>query len=57
MKIRTLFAFLFCIALLGSISEGSDWTHWRGPMQNGASPETGLISILVSGGRKSDLAS
>lgn len=22
----------------------SDWTHWRGPTQTGASPETGLIS-------------
>ena len=44
MNIRTIFALLFCISLLGSISEASDWTHWRGPMQNGASPETGLIS-------------
>ncbi|MDE2723324.1 MAG: PQQ-binding-like beta-propeller repeat protein, partial [Gemmatimonadota bacterium] len=44
MKIRILFFFFFCISLLGSISEASDWTHWRGPMQNGASPETGLIS-------------
>ena len=44
MKIRILFSLLFCSSLLGSISEASDWTHWRGPMQNGASPETGLIS-------------
>ena len=44
MKIRIFFALLFCISLLGSISEASDWTHWRGPMQNGASPETELIS-------------
>lgn len=44
MKIRILFALLFCVSLLGSISEASDWTHWRGPMQTGASPETGLIS-------------
>ena len=44
MNIRTIFALLFCNSLLGSISEASDWTHWRGPMQNGASPETGLIS-------------
>ena len=34
---------LFCISAMG-IGEASDWTHWRGPMQNGASPETGLIS-------------
>ena len=44
MKIRILFALLFYISVLGSISEASDWTHWRGPMQTGASPETGLIS-------------
>ncbi len=34
---------LFCISSLG-IAGASDWTHWRGPMQTGASPETGLIS-------------
>ena len=44
MNIRTIFALLFCISLLRSISEASDWTHWRGPMQTGASPETGLVS-------------
>ena len=44
MKIRILFTLLVCISVLGSISEASDWTHWRGPMQTGASPETGLVS-------------
>jgi outer membrane protein assembly factor BamB len=28
----------------GSGVIASDWTHWRGPNQNGVSPETGLIS-------------
>lgn len=37
--------------LIGILPTGSlmtaaaaDWTHWRGPMQTGASPESGLIS-------------
>ena len=40
---KILFAVLFCLSAMG-IAGASDWTHWRGPMQTGASPETGLIS-------------
>ena len=28
----------------------SEWTHWRGPSQNGASPETGLVSTWSAKG-------
>ena len=42
---------LLAASLIGALPTGwsmsasaSDWTHWRGPMQTGASPETGLIS-------------
>ncbi len=31
-------------ALLLTAAAGAEWTHWRGPTQNGVSPETGLIS-------------
>lgn len=44
MKMCTFLALLFSSSLLGSAALASDWTHWRGPMQNGASPETGLVS-------------
>ena len=44
MKMRIFLALLFSSSLLGSAALASDWTHWRGPMQNGASPETGLVS-------------
>ena len=40
---KILLVALFCISSLG-IADASDWTHWRGPMQTGASPETGLIA-------------
>ena len=32
------------IVLAWSGVSASDWPHWRGPQQNGVSPETGLIS-------------
>ena len=46
MKMRNFFVLLFCIFFVGktNVVTASDWTHWRGSMQNGASPETGLIS-------------
>jgi outer membrane protein assembly factor BamB len=39
-----LWAGLF--AVLASVMPGhaGDWTHWRGPLHNGASSETGLVS-------------
>lgn len=45
-KTRILAACLVCaLPMDWSMPAGaSDWTHWRGPMQTGASPETGLIS-------------
>ena len=43
---RILTAFLIGVLPMGSLTSAaaSDWTHWRGPMQSGASPEMGLIS-------------
>ena len=41
---------IFAACLIGVLPMGrsttaaADWTHWRGPMQTGASPESGLIS-------------
>lgn len=32
------------LLLITNFALASDWTHWRGPSQNGSSPETGLIS-------------
>ncbi|MCP5119772.1 MAG: serine/threonine protein kinase, partial [bacterium] len=33
-----------------SPAEAGEWTHWRGPHQNGVSDETGLISSWSVGG-------
>ncbi|HEX9730739.1 MAG TPA: PQQ-binding-like beta-propeller repeat protein [Thermoanaerobaculia bacterium] len=30
--------------VLGVSAAGGEWTNWRGPYQNGVSPETGLVS-------------
>ncbi len=35
--------FLACV-LIAAVPLSADWTHWRGEMRNGTSPETGLIS-------------
>jgi len=35
---------LLACALLAAVPLSADWTHWRGEMRNGTSPETGLIS-------------
>ncbi len=31
-----------CFILLAGSAQGADWYHWRGPWQNGVSPETNL---------------
>ena len=43
---RTAFSFLFCCLLTVGMQDvsASDWTHWRGPGQDGVSPEKGLVS-------------
>ncbi|MFT5368126.1 MAG: outer membrane protein assembly factor BamB [Candidatus Latescibacterota bacterium] len=43
---RTVFSLVFCCLWVvgGQNVFASDWTHWRGPGQSGASPETGLVS-------------
>ena len=43
---RTVFLGLICCLFMGGAQNvlASDWPHWRGPEQNGASPETGLVS-------------
>lgn len=43
--IHTLGTLLCAFCLLGAIArnaEAADWVHWRGPTQNGVSPEKGL---------------
>jgi len=44
--VKTLSAVLIVLAkiLITTPLHSSDWPSWRGPSQNGASPETGLIS-------------
>ncbi|MCZ6634240.1 MAG: PQQ-binding-like beta-propeller repeat protein [bacterium] len=46
MKARNILMFVLCYLLPGApgVASASDWTHWRGPMQSGASLETGLVS-------------
>lgn len=39
-----LAAVLVSLLLLPAPASASEWTHWRGPNQDGTSPETGLIS-------------
>ena len=36
--------FFYIIFFIATSALSSDWPNWRGPNQNGASPETGLIS-------------
>ena len=40
-KLKGIF---FAFVLLAAVPLSADWTHWRGEMRNGTSPETGLIS-------------
>ena len=54
---RWLVIRFFAVCLTGGFTTvwtlsaaGSDWTHWRGPMQTGASPLTGLVSSWTLGG-------
>ncbi len=38
-------AFAFALGAVGAAALGAqEWTHWRGPHQNGVSPEKGLVS-------------
>src|SRR6516165_11238506 len=46
----TLFLCLFAPLRLCVTSSAGDWTHWRGPQQNGYSPETGLPASWSPGG-------
>ncbi len=44
---RSAFVCLSLLSLLGSTWSrvaATDWTHWRGPYQNGVAPDRGLIS-------------
>lgn len=47
MRIRHLLPTLACCGLLllslSPAAKAGDWTHWRGPFQNGISPETDLV--------------
>ena len=43
MRSRLTGLFLAC-GLLMTVPASADWTHWRGPMRNGTSEETDLIS-------------
>jgi len=46
LHMQTVFSFLFgCLMAVGMQDvAASDWTHWRGPGQDGVSPEKGLVS-------------
>ncbi|MDA8016772.1 MAG: PQQ-like beta-propeller repeat protein [Thermoanaerobaculia bacterium] len=43
-RVATALAVLLLVSLLAPAFAGAEWTHWRGPNQNGTSSETGLIS-------------
>src|SRR6266478_3582941 len=52
--IPILFTAWFVLA--GANAQAADWTSWRGPQQNGVSPETDLPeSFNLNGGPKSNL--
>lgn len=34
------------VGLIPGIADAGDWTHWRGPLQTGVAPDTGLPSKL-----------
>ncbi|MDX1643072.1 MAG: PQQ-binding-like beta-propeller repeat protein [Thermoanaerobaculia bacterium] len=40
---RILLAALLIATVAAPFAGAGDWTHWRGPLRNGTSPETGLI--------------
>ncbi len=44
MRMKRLMFTALAATLTWSAAEASEWPHWRGPFQNGVSPETGLIS-------------
>lgn len=43
-RIRLIRLFILVCTLAATITAAADWPSWRGPMQNGTSSETGLIS-------------
>lgn len=43
---------LLAVAVLTSIGSAGDWPHWLGPVSNGSSPETGLLTTWPSSGPK-----
>ncbi|MEI7685481.1 MAG: PQQ-binding-like beta-propeller repeat protein [Planctomycetota bacterium] len=52
---RTLCALIVLGAVLGTsitLARASDWPHWLGPVSNGSSPETGLLTKWPSAGPK-----
>lgn len=51
MKVCRVSSILSIVSLLVASALGSDWTHWRGPRQQGVAPDTGLIDSWELGGR------
>jgi len=39
-----------CLATGLGLPAAAEWAHWRGPAQDGSSPETGLVASWSSGG-------
>ena len=46
------FASLVIVAALAPPLSGADWPNWLGPLRNGSSPETGLLTTWPAAGPK-----
>ena len=49
---KTLFCTLLTTAAIALPLNAADWPNWLGPMRNGSSPETGLLTTWPKEGPK-----
>src|SRR5262249_7838045 len=42
LRIPPAWLLLVCVRLCASVAHSGDWSNWRGPLQNGTSPEKNL---------------